>query len=168
MALSGHTLESADRMADAAAKHPVLYTVLGLNTAGKILHAIGLALVVAGGVIWFVFLPQWRFTDKEEALFRAARHGDRAGVEQALAGGARIDARGPIDGKTALFRAAVFGHDAVVRDLLARGASPAARGADGRTALDVVQAARDEEKDAAGARALDAVIALLRDAKGAR
>jgi hypothetical protein len=168
MAFSGHALESPHGMAGDDAKHPILYTLLGLNTAGKFLHGIGLLFVVAAGVVWVVFLPQWRFTDKEEALFRAARHGDRAGVERALADGARIDAESPMDRKTALFRAAVFGYDDVVRYLLERGASPAARGADGRTALEVVQAAREDEKSPDAAKGLDAVIAVLRDTRGAR
>jgi hypothetical protein len=141
-----------------------LDTLLGLNRAGRILHGAVLVAAGAGAFAWFVIVPGMRFSERDEELFRAARHGDRAGVERALAAGARIDAQAPYDRKTALFRAAVFGHDAVVRDLLARGADPAARGADGRTALEVAQTARDGEKDAAAAKALDAVVAVLREA----
>ena len=155
-------------MATASKDHPVLYTLFGLNTSGRILHGVVLALAVAGWVFYVTILPGLRFSEHDEDLFRAARHGDRAGVERALADGARVDAAAPYDGKTALFRAAVFGHDDVVRYLLERGADPAHRGADGRTALEVVQAARGEEKEPAATRALDAVIAVLSDAKGAR
>jgi ankyrin repeat protein len=79
-----------------------------------------------------------------------------------LAAGGRINAAAPIDGKTAIFRAAVFGHADLVRDLLKRGADPAVRGADGKTVLEVVAAARSQERDAARARALDAVAGALR------
>jgi ankyrin repeat protein len=108
-----------------------------------------------------VFSPT-RFSAQDEQLFRAARHGDRAGVERALADGASLQHAAPIDRKSALFRAAVFGHADVVRLMLERGADPSARGADGRTALEVVVAARQEEKDPAVARALDAVAGVLR------
>jgi hypothetical protein len=148
--------------------HPILYTLLGLNRAGAVLRWVVLLGGLGGAFAWFTILPGMRFSDNDEALFRAARHGDRAGVEHALASGARIDASSPVDGKTALFRAAVFGYDQVVRDLLERGANPAARDGDGRTALEVVQAARADEKSAAAAKALEAVIAVLRDAKAAR
>jgi len=153
-------------MAADSKDHPVLYTILGLNRAGQILQFVALALAVAGGMFYFTVLPGLRFSEQDEQLFRAARHGDRPGVERALADGARINATAPVDGKTAVFRAAVFGHDEVVRYLIEHGADAAARGADGRTALDVVQAAREEEKDRAAVKALDAVLAVLRDAKG--
>jgi ankyrin repeat protein len=104
-----------------------------------------------------------RFSDEDERLFKAARHGDVAGVEQSLAAGGHVNAAGPVDGKTALFRAAVFGHADIVRALLAHGADPAARGSDGRTALDVTRAARAGEKDPTVARALDSVVAVLRE-----
>jgi hypothetical protein len=161
MALTGHDLESAHRMAGDEKPHPILYTILGLNRAGKVLQVVALAGAVFGGMFYFTILPGLRFSDHDEALFFAARHGDRAGVERALAGGARIDATAPYDRKTALFRAAVFGHDTLVQYLIDHGANPAARAGDGHTALEVVQAARQEEKDPAAARALDAVIAVL-------
>jgi len=82
---------------------------------------------------WFVLLPRLRFSDADERLFLAARHGDRAGVEQALVAGAHVNAESPADGKAALSRAAIFGHGVVVRLLLERGADAAARGADGRS-----------------------------------
>ena len=113
-------------------------------------------------------LPRLQFSAQDEQLFRAARHGDRAGVEQALAAGASLDHTAPVDRKTALFRAAVFGHADVVRLLVERGADPKALGADGRSALDVVLAARGEEKDPAIASALDAVAAVLREPVAAR
>ena len=155
-------------MATPSNDRPVLYTLFGLNTAGRILHGVVLALAVGGWMFYVTVLPGLRFSGHDEDLFRAARHGDRAGVERALSEGARVDAAAPYDGKTALFRAAIFGHDDVVRYLLERGADPARRGADGRTALEVAQAARGEEKDPAATHALDAVIAALVDAKGAR
>jgi hypothetical protein len=153
-------------VADTVRPTPVIDTLLGLNLAGTILRWAVLVIGVGGAFFWVTILPGMRFTDQDEDLFRAARHGDRGGVERALAAGARIDGAAPVDRKTALFRAAVFGHDEVVRYLLERGANPAARDGDGRTALEVVQEARGEEKDPAAAKALDTVIAVLRDAKG--
>jgi hypothetical protein len=141
----------------------VLFTILGLNRAGRFLYA---ALVLLAGPLlagWFVLLPRLRFSDEDERLFRAARHGDVAGVERSLTAGGRVNAAGPVDGKTALFRAAVFGHADVVRALLAHGADPTARGSDGRTALEVTVAARAGEKDPSVARALDTVVTVLRE-----
>jgi hypothetical protein len=146
----------------------VLYTILGLNRAGRILYAALFCLAVPALAAWFVLLPRLRFQAQDEALFRAARHGDVRGIEQALAAGGRANAAAPIDGKTALFRAAVFGHVDAVRLLLERGADPVTVGADGHTVLDVVLAARAAEKDAARQRALDAVAAVLRAAESKR
>jgi len=168
MALTGHGLESPDPMAAPSKNHPVLYTIFGLNKTGKVLQAVALAVAVAGGMFCYTVLPGLRFSQRDEDLFRAARHGDRAGVERALAAGARIDAQAPYDRRTALFRAAVFGHDGLVVYLLERGANPDARGADGSTALAVVQAARGEEKDPAAAQSLDRVIGVLQRAKAGR
>ena len=145
-------------------KHSVLFTLFGLNRAGQILYAV----VAVFAFCWWtdVFsdvLSGVRFSAPDEQLFRAARHGDRAGVERALADGASLQHTAPVDRKTALFRAAVFGHADVVRLLLERGADPSARGADGRTALEVVVVARQEEKDLAAARSLDAVAGVLRE-----
>lgn len=136
-------------------------TLFGLNRAGKILYTTLFVLALPAFLAWNVWLPRARFSDEDERLFKAARHGDRAGVAQALAAGAHVNASSPVDGKTALFRAAVFGRADVVRVLLDRGADPAARGDDGRSALEVVSAARQDEKDPAAAAALDAVIAAL-------
>ena len=144
-------------------EHPVLYAVLGLNRAGRILYTTLFVLAVPALAAWFILLPNLRFTDEDERLFRAARHGDRAGAERSLAAGARVNAVSPVDGKTALFRAAVFGHAELVGLLLARGADPATRGSDGRTALEVVLAARAEEKDPSAGLALDMVGAALRE-----
>ena len=154
-------------VAVAPADRPVLYALFGLNRAGRILYGTLFVLSVAGFIGW-TMLPGLRFTDQDEQLFRAARHGDRAGVEQALSAGASLDHTAPVDRKTALFRAAVFGHADVVRLLLERGADPKAIGADGQSALDVVLAARGEEKEPAAARALDAVAAVLREPAAAR
>jgi hypothetical protein len=140
----------------------LLYTLLGLNRAGTFLWVALLALVVLGGGVWKVALPRWRFSDEDERLFRAARNGDVAGVERSLAAGGGVNDAAPIDGKTALFRAAVFGHADVVRALLEHGADPERRGNDGRTALEIVLAARSEEKDQAVAQGLDGVVAVLR------
>lgn len=151
-----------------SSERPVLYAILGLSRAGRILHG---TLILVGGLLfvgWFALMPRLRFSDEDERLFRAARHGDVAGVEQSLAAGAHVDAAGPIDGRTALFRAAVFGYADVVSTLLTRGANPAARGNDGRTALEVVLAARADEKDPSVARGLDAVATVLRQAEPQR
>ncbi len=142
----------------------VLYTLLGLNRAGRILYVTLFVLAVPALVGWFVVLPRLRFHDEDERLFRAARHGDIAGVERSLLAGGRLNVAAPIDGKTVLFRAAVFGHADLVRVLLTRGADSQARGSDGRTALEVVLDARTAEKDPDRARALDAVAAALREA----
>lgn len=143
----------------------ILYTLLGLNRAGKFLYTALFVLAVPIGVLYLVFLPRWQFTDEDERLFRAARHGDLPGVERSLAAGAHVNGLAPVDRKTVLFRAAVFGHAHVVQWLLTHGADPAARGSDGRTALEVVTAARGEEKDPAAAEALERVIAILREAE---
>jgi len=140
----------------------LLSALLGLNRAGRILYTSLFALAVPAMLVWFVLVPRLQFSEADERLFRAARHGDLAGVAQSLAAGGRINAAAPIDGKTAIFRAAVFGHADLVRDLLKRGADPAVRGADGKTVLEVVAAARSQERDAARARALDAVAGALR------
>lgn len=146
----------------------VLCTLLGLNRAGRILYTSLFVLAVPAVLVWFVLLPRFQFSEADERLFRAARHGDLAGLEQSLAAGGRINAAAPIDGKTAIFRAAVFGHAGLVRDLLKRGADPSVRGNDGKTVLEVVAAARLGERDAARARALDAVVATLRATESQR
>lgn len=146
----------------------VLSALLGLNRAGRLLYTALFVLAVPAMLVWFVLVPRLQFSAADERLFRAARHGDRAGVAQSLAAGGRIDAAAPIDGKTAIFRAAVFGHADLVRDLLQREADVNVRGTDGRTVLEVVAAARLEERDAARARALDAVAAALRATESPR
>jgi hypothetical protein len=155
------------RAAVASRDYPVLFALFGLNRAGKILYGTLLVLGVAGFIAWQE-LPGFQFSEQDEQLFRAARHGDRAGVEQALSAGASLQHASPVDRKTALFRAAVFGHADVVRLLLERGADPTAVGYDGRSALDVVTAAREEEKDPAIAGNLDSVAIVLREAMKAR
>lgn len=148
--------------------HPVLYAVFGLNRAGRILYTTLFCLAVPAMAAWFVLVPRLRFQPRDEDLFRAARHGDIRGIEQALASGGHANAAAPIDGKTALFRAAVFGHADAVRLLLDRGADPETRGNDGHTVLDVVLTARAAEQDPARQRALDAVAAVLREAEPKR
>ena len=143
----------------------IVLALFGLNRAGKILYTTLFVLAVPAFVAWTVWLPRLRFSDQDERLFKAARHGDRPGVEQALAAGAHVNAASPIDGKTALFRAAVFGQADAVRVLLEHGADPATRGNDGRSALEVVTEARHDEKDPGVAGALDSVIAALREAE---
>ncbi|MCL4808635.1 MAG: ankyrin repeat domain-containing protein, partial [Thermoanaerobaculia bacterium] len=70
-----------------------------------------------------------------ERLLQAARTGDVAGVERALASGAPIDGGDPKRGETALMRAAAFGQRATVQTLLSAGANPMAESAGKRTAL---------------------------------
>ncbi|MEO8484631.1 MAG: ankyrin repeat domain-containing protein [Acidobacteriota bacterium] len=144
--------------------HPVLSTLLGLNRASRFLYGALFVLAVPAFLAWTVFLPRWKFSDQDEQLFRAARHGDRAGVEQALTAGAQVNAAAPVDGKTALFRAAILGHADVVRVLLEHGADATARGHDGHTALEVATAARADEADPSTAHALDDVVTALREA----
>jgi hypothetical protein len=141
--------------------YPILLAIFGLNRAGQILYISLFVLAVPALTVWTVLLPRMKFHDEEERLFKAARHGDRSGVERSLAAGAKVNAAAPVDGKTALFRAAIFGYADVVRVLIEHGADPAAVGADGKTALDVAVAARAAEKDPAAAGALDAVVAAL-------
>jgi len=146
----------------------LLFALLGFGRAGRILYLVLLVAAVPTLLAYFVWLPRMRFSAADEDLFRAARHGDRAGIEQALTAGARIGDASPVDGKTALFRAAVLGHADAVRLLLERGADRDARGNDGRTALEVVDAARADERDPRAAGALDRVAAALRGPEGHR
>ena len=139
----------------------VLFALLGLGRGGKILYLTLFVLAVPLLTAYTVWLPAFRFSEADEHLFRAARHGDRGGIERALGEGARVTAVSPVDGKTALFRAAVFGHADAVRLLLERGADQQARGNDGRTVGEVVTAARGAERDPAVATALAAVAAAL-------
>ena len=139
----------------------VLFTLLGLGRAGQILYVTLFVLAVPLLAAYTVWLPSFRFSEADEHLFRAARHGDRGGIERALGEGARVTDRSPVDGKTALFRAAVFGHADAVRLLLERGADRQARGNDGRTVEEVVATARGDGRDPAGATALAAVAAVL-------
>jgi len=146
----------------------LLFALLGFGRAGRILYLVLLVAAVPTLLAYFVWLPRMRFSAADEDLFRAARHGDRAGIEQALAAGARIGDASPVDGKTALFRAAVLGHADAVRLLLERGADRDARGNDGRTALEVVDVARADERDPRVAAALDRVAVALRVPEGRR
>jgi hypothetical protein len=139
----------------------IVLALFGLNRAGQILWGTAFVLGIAGFVFWTMVLPGLRFSDEDERLFRAARHGDRAGVEASLQAGAGVSDASPVDGKTALFRAAVFGHADIVTVLLDRGADPELRGLDGRTAIEVVRAAREDEKNPDRQRGLDAVVDLL-------
>jgi hypothetical protein len=145
----------------------ILFALLGLNRGGQILYKTLFVLAIPALTLWTVFLPRWRFTDQDERLFRAARHGDVAGIEQSLANGARLDAASPVDGKTALFRAAIFGHATSVRALLDHGANASVRGSDGQSAAEVALAARRAEKNADTARDLDAIVTMLQAAEEA-
>ena len=145
-----------------------ILALFGLGRAGKILYGVLFVLAVPALLGWFVVLPRLRFSEEDERLFRAARHGDVAGVERALSAGAGVNDASPVDGKTALFRAAIFGHRAAVRTLLDHGADAATRGSDGRTALEVAIAARASEKNPAAAGDLDAVVTLLRGVEAGR
>jgi hypothetical protein len=142
-----------------------LLALFGLNRAGRILYTTAFVLAVPALMFWTVGLPQMRFSEADEQLFKAARHGDIAGIEQALDAGAKVDDEAPIDRKTALFRAAVFGYPAAVKALLSHGANPGAIGADGHTALEVVTEAIGEETDPAARQALESVATVLKDAR---
>jgi Ankyrin repeats (3 copies) len=155
-------------MSSSQNKTPWFFALLGLGRAGQLLYGALFVLAVPALVVWFVVLPRWRFSEQDEGLFRAARHGDAAGVERSLAAGAQVNAASPVDGKTALCRAAIFGHVDAVRALLEHGADVAIRGSDGQTALDVATAARTAEKDPAIVKQLDAVLAALRGVEGKR
>lgn len=155
-------------MTQTAGRTGWIFTLLGFGRAGRILYGGLFVLVVPGILAWFVVLPRLRFSEQDELLFRAARHGDVAGVERALSAGAGVNHTSPIDGKTALFRAAIFGHDAVVRTLLDHGADATARGSDGTSALDVALAAQANEKDPARVKNLAMVVATLRGAEPER
>ena len=146
----------------------ILYTVLGVNRAGQILYTTLFVLAVPALLVWTVVLPRLHFSDQDEMLFQAARHGNREGVEHALAAGADVDAVAPVDRKTALFRAAIFGHADTVRLLLDHGADASLRGSDGQSALEVATAARASEKDPAIAQNLDTVVTALRAAEPGR
>ena len=140
----------------------IVLALFGYNWAGKILWG----LIAAIGLGYWVLVAQGPpFSDEDERLFRAARHGDRPAAEHSLEAGAGVADLSPLDRKTALFRAAIFGHADVVRLLLERGADPATRGGDGKTALDVVIEARTDEKKPEAQRALDEVATLLRNSR---
>jgi hypothetical protein len=141
---------------------PWFFALLGLGPAGQILYRTLFVLAIPALIVWFVVLPRWRFSDQDEQLFRAARHGDTAGVERSLAAGARVNAASPVDGKTALFRAAIFGHADTVRLLIDHGADASLRGSDGQSALEMATAARAGERDPAIAHDLDTVVTALR------
>jgi len=145
--------------------HPILFTIFGLNRAGKMLYIAVFVLAIPALVGWFVLLPRLRFHEPDEHLFKAARHGDAAGIARALDEGANVNAEAPIDRKTALFRAAAFGQADAVRALLKAGADPERRAGDGRTVLQFAEDVRKDEKDGARAHAYDQVIAALREAQ---
>ena len=50
--------------------HPVLYTLFGLNRAGRILYLALFVLAVPGLAGWNVLLTRLRFSDEDERLFR--------------------------------------------------------------------------------------------------
>lgn len=147
--------------------YPILFTIFGLNRAGRILYTTLFILAVPILMVWTVFLPRWRFKEPDEHLFKSARHNDVAGIARALAEGANVNAEAPIDGKTALFRAAAFGQAEAVRALLKAGADAERRvGPDGgKTVLQFAEDIRKVEHDAARAKTYDDVIAVLREAQ---
>ena len=142
---------------------PWWFMLLGYGRGGKYFMLALFVLAIPALTFWTVLMPRLRFHDADERLFKAARHGDVAGITRALAEGASINAQAPIDRKTALFRAAAFARADAVRSLLKAGADPERRGNDDRTALQLAEDARREEHDAARARAYDEVIAALRE-----
>ena len=163
--LSGPWYKTSRVSEDASPVRDFIFALLGLGRAGQILYRTLFVLAIPALTVWSVFLPRFRFSDQDERLFRAARHGDVGGVESALSAGASVNRAAPVDGKTALFRAAIFGHVAAVKALLQRGADVSARGSDGQTVLEVALAARASEKNPEADRDLDQVIALLRESE---
>jgi hypothetical protein len=145
--------------------HPILFTIFGLNRAGQILYITLFVLAIPALTVWTVFVPRWRFSDADERLFKAARHGDVAGIERALAEGADVNAQAPIDRKTALLRAVAFAQTDAVRALLKAGADPERRGGDDQTALQLAETARKAESNSPRAASYDQVIAVLRGAR---
>jgi hypothetical protein len=85
----------------------VFFTLLGLGRAGQILYVTLFVLAVPLLAAYTVWLPSFRFSEADEHLFRAARHGDRGGIERALGEGARLTDVSPVDGKTAVSRRGV-------------------------------------------------------------
>jgi hypothetical protein len=142
-----------------------LLTLFGLNRRGQFLYLALFVLAIPALTAYTVLLPRLRFGDADERLFKAARHGDVAGIERALAEGAKINAEAPIDRRTALFRAAVLGQVEAVRALLKAGANPAVRGVDDKTALQLVEEARKEERDPVRVRAYQMIGAALSEAQ---
>jgi hypothetical protein len=144
---------------------PWWFALLGVGRYGQVVYVSLFVLAIPALTVWTVLVPRLRFHEQDERLFKAARHGDVAGIERALAEGAKVNAEAPIDTKTALFRAAALGHADAVRALLKDGADIEHRGRDGRSVLEFAQDARREEKDPARAHALDLVIDALKGAQ---
>ena len=98
-------------VADARAEQGVskvqsfLFALLGLGRGGQVLYVTLFVLAVPALMAYTLWLPRVRFSEADEHLFRAARHGDRGGIERALEEGASVTDASPVDGKTALFRA---------------------------------------------------------------
>lgn len=143
-------------------EYPWLFTLFGFNRAGRILYTSIFVLAIPVLTVWTVFLPRWRFSEPDERLFKAARHGDVAGIERALGDGADVNAQAPVDRKTALFRAVAFAQTDAVRALLKAGADPERRGSDDQTALQLAETARKAESNSPRAAAYDQVIGVLR------
>ena len=62
-----------------------LLALFGLNRAGKILWTAAFVLAVPALMFWKVGLPRMRFSEADKQLFKAARHGDVAGIERTAA-----------------------------------------------------------------------------------
>ena len=139
----------------------LLLTLTGLNRPGKYLYLSLFILAIPALGFWSITLPRLRFHEQDERLFYAARHGDVAGIERALADGANVNAEAPVDRHTALARAALLGRPDAVKALLKAGANPDSRGSDDRTAMQLAEDARKDETNPERARALDAVVAAL-------
>ena len=140
-----------------------LLTLFGLNRAGQILYVSLFVLTIPALTFWTVLLPRLRFSETDERLFKAARHGDVAGIDRAIADGAHVNAEAPVDRKTALFRAVTFAQVDAVRALLKAGADPEHRGSDDKTALQLAEDARRGEQNGPRGPAYDQVIAALRE-----